>query len=41
MDDTIMPEGSQGLFEENIFTIIPNGLTKDGVVKVCDAFEML
>ena len=37
MDDTAMLEGTQGLFDEYSFTIIPNGLSEDGLAKVRDA----
>jgi hypothetical protein len=30
-------EASQGLFEEQSFTIIPNGLSDERLEKVCDA----
>jgi hypothetical protein len=32
-----MMEASQGLFGEQSFTIIPNGLSDDRLEKVCDA----
>jgi hypothetical protein len=35
-----MMEASQGLFEEQSFTIIPNGLSDDRLDKVCDASRM-
>jgi hypothetical protein len=37
MEDSTMMEASQGLFEEQSFTIIPNGLSDDRLDKVCDA----
>jgi hypothetical protein len=40
MEDTTMMEASQGLFEEQSFTIIPNGLSDDRLDKVCDASNM-
>jgi hypothetical protein len=40
MEDTTMMEASQGLFEEQSFTIIPNGLSDDRLEKVCDAPRM-
>jgi hypothetical protein len=35
-----MMEGSQGLFEEQSFTIIPNGLADKELDKVCDASRL-
>jgi hypothetical protein len=40
MEDTIMLEASQGLFEEQSFTIIPNGLSDHDLDEVCDASEI-
>jgi hypothetical protein len=40
MEDSTMMEASQGLFEEQSFTIIPNGLSDDRLDKVCDAPSM-
>lgn len=40
MEDTTMLEGSQGLFEEQSFTIIPNGLSDHDLDQVCDASKM-
>jgi hypothetical protein len=37
MEDTTMLEGSQGLFEEASFAIIPNGISEDRLEEVCDA----
>lgn len=37
MEDSTMMDASQGLFEEQSFTIIPNGIPEDGLNRVCDA----
>jgi len=37
MEDSTMMDASQGLFEEHIFTVIPNGIPEDDLDKVCDA----
>jgi hypothetical protein len=37
MEDSTMMDASQGLFEEQSFTLIPNGIPEDGLDKVCDA----
>lgn len=38
MEDITMLEGSQGLFEELTFTLIPNGLSEERMRQVRDAF---
>jgi hypothetical protein len=40
MEDTTMLEGSQGLFEEQSFTIIPHGLSDRDLDEVCDASKI-
>jgi hypothetical protein len=40
MEDTTMLEASQGLFEEQSFTIIPNGISEDRLDQVCDASRL-
>jgi hypothetical protein len=39
MDHTVTLEGAQGLFDEHSFTIIPNGLSEDGLAKVRDTLN--
>jgi hypothetical protein len=40
MEDSTMLEASQGLFEGQHFTIIPNGLSDDRLDEVCHASKM-
>ena len=41
MEDTAMLEGSQGLFEELTFTIIPNGISEERLKKVMRRVRLL
>jgi hypothetical protein len=40
MEDTVMQEGSQALFANLKFTIIPNDLSEDRLRQVMHAFEL-
>jgi hypothetical protein len=41
MEDATMMEGSQGLFEEQCFIIIPHGLPDGQLDKVCDVSRIV